>query len=79
MKVEELQAYELVEKRGIAELNSTGYYLKHKKKRALRSACFPTKTATRYFTSAFGRLLRTIRAFLTLWSIPYSADQKSFR
>ena len=31
MKVEELQAYELVEKRGIAELNSTGYYLKHKK------------------------------------------------
>ena len=31
MKVEELQAYELLEKRGIAELASTGFYLKHKK------------------------------------------------
>ena len=31
MTVEALQAYELVEKREIAELNSTGYYLKHKK------------------------------------------------
>ncbi len=31
MTVEELQAYELIEKREIAELNSTGYYLKHKK------------------------------------------------
>ena len=31
MRVEELQAYELIEKRSIAELASTGYYLKHKK------------------------------------------------
>ena len=31
MTVEELQEYELIEKREIAELNSTGYYLKHKK------------------------------------------------
>ena len=31
MTIEELKSYELVEKRGIAELNSVGYYLKHKK------------------------------------------------
>lgn len=31
MTIEELQSYELVEKREIAELNSVGYYLKHKK------------------------------------------------
>lgn len=31
MKVEQLQAYELIEERQIAELNSTGYYLKHRK------------------------------------------------
>ena len=31
MRVEELQAYELIEKRSIAELASTGFYLKHKK------------------------------------------------
>ena len=31
MTVEQLQTYELIEKREIGELNSTGYYLKHKK------------------------------------------------
>lgn len=31
MTVEELKAYELIEKREIGELNSTGYYLKHRK------------------------------------------------
>ena len=31
MTVEELEAYELIEKREIGELNSTGYYLKHRK------------------------------------------------
>jgi len=31
MTVEELKAYELIEKREIEELNSTGYYLKHRK------------------------------------------------
>ena len=31
MTVEELTTYELIEKREIAELNSTGYYLKHRK------------------------------------------------
>ena len=31
MTIEELQSYELVEKREIEELHSVGYYLKHKK------------------------------------------------
>lgn len=31
MTVEELKAYELIEKREIAELNSVGYYLKHRR------------------------------------------------
>lgn len=31
MTVEQLKAYELIEKREIGELNSTGYYLKHRK------------------------------------------------
>ncbi len=31
MTAEQVQAYELIEKREIPELNSTGYYLKHKK------------------------------------------------
>ena len=31
MTVEELKAYELIEKREIGELNSTGYYLKHRR------------------------------------------------
>lgn len=31
MTVEELKAYELIEKREIEELNSTGYYLKHRR------------------------------------------------
>ena len=31
MTIEQLDAYELIEKREIGELNSTGYYLKHKK------------------------------------------------
>lgn len=31
MTVEQLKTYELIEKREIGELNSTGYYLKHKK------------------------------------------------
>ena len=31
MTIEQLKAYELIEKREIGELNSTGYYLKHRK------------------------------------------------
>ena len=34
MTIEQLDAYELIEKREIGELNSTGYYLKHKKTQA---------------------------------------------
>ena len=31
MTIEQLEAYQLIEKRAINELKSTGYYLKHKK------------------------------------------------
>ena len=31
MTIEQLEAYELIEKKAIDELKSTGYYLKHRK------------------------------------------------
>ena len=78
MTVEELQAYELIEKREIAELNSTGYYLKHRKQ-AQRSACFPMKTIIRCSISVSGRLRLMIQACRILWSIRCSAVPGSSR
>lgn len=78
MTIEELQSYELVEKREIEELHSVGYYLKHKKTGA-KVCLLSNDDENKVFYIGFRTRRRTIRAWPISWSIPCCAVPESFR
>ena len=80
MKLEDLKAYEIIEKRKVDDLNSEGYLLKHKKTgaRVFLLSNDDDKKKTKYFQLASVRRLMTAQDFRIYWSIPYCVVLKSF-
>lgn len=77
-QVENLEAYQVVERRKISDLNSEGYILKHKKTNAAVTLLL-MMMKTRCFTLDFVHRLKTVPVLPTFWSIPYFAAQRIFR
>lgn len=73
-----LSAYEIIEVRKIADIESMGYILRHKK---AEHACvsFPMKMTIRCFRSDFGHPRKMRQEFRILLSIPRFADRINFR
>ena len=85
-KIEDLQAYELIEKRRIEDLNSEGYLLRHKKTGA-RVALLSNDDENKVFAIGFRTThyafstppRRTARVWRIFWNIPYSAVPTNIR
>ena len=76
MTVEQLAAYELIEKQQIPEMNSVGYLLRHKKTGA-RVALLSNDDENKVDVMAHRH--QTVRVYRILWSIPFSAAPRIFR
>ncbi len=77
-QIENLNAYEIIEKRKISDLNSDGYILKHKKTGAYITLLL-MMTKTRCFISDSVRPRRTARGLPIFWNIPFCAAPGTFR
>lgn len=73
-----LSAYEIIEVRKIADIESMGYILRHKKSGA-RVCVISNEVTTRCFRSDFGHPRKMRQEFRILSSIPRFADRINFR
>ena len=76
MQIEQLQAYTVIEKQTIGDLNSVGYLLRHNKTGA-RVALLSNDDENKVFYIGFRR--RTARAWRISWNIRCSAGRTNFR
>ena len=77
-EIETLSAYELLDKKNIEELNSTGYLLRHKKTGA-RVALMENDDENKDLISDFVHRLLTVPVCRILWSIPCCVVPEIFR
>ena len=78
MTVEQLDAYELIEKREIEDIHSLSYVLRHKKSGA-KIALLSNDDKIKCFILVSGHRQKTVQVWHIFWNIQYFAVLKSIR
>ena len=78
MSVNDLTAYEVIQKADLSDLQSEGILLKHRKSGA-RILLMKNDDENKVFAIGFGHRLRTAQGFRISWSIRYCAAREIFR